>query len=364
MKKYWLFILLAIITVLTFGYFLFVYLYAPTDLISYVNTATPSLPASKPKPPDKQWSLIATGDIMLGREVDARMDRNGRDYPFLETKDVLSTADIAFGNFEAPFSESDSNHDSGSMNLTSEVDSVEGLKTAGFDILNLASNHFDNGGQAGELLTMQVLRDNGIAYTGAGENYAAAHKAAIIKVGKIDIAFLGYNDRDVASASSFATDSRPGTAAMDIPEMQTDINNTKAIADYLIVSMHSGTEYTPNPNSRQIEFAHAAIDAGADLILGHHPHVVQATEKYKDKNIFYSLGNFVFDQPWSTETQQGIMVKFNFTNAKLIDYELMPMRIKDWCQPYILPAGEEYDTIINRINQASEKLLEQNGTRS
>lgn len=357
MKKYkWQIIVLSLLLI-TFSLLVFLRYWPKSNPV--VNLPKIDNPIVKtPEPIVQDWTMMAVGDIMLGREVDARMDKNGRDYPFLETTDTLISADLTFGNLEAPFSENDSNHDSGSMNLTAETASVEGLKNAGFDILGLATNHFDNAGTAGELLTIQLLTDNNIKYCGAGKDDIEAHTPAIIDVKGQKVAFLAYNDRDVASATGFASTDRPGTAPMNIEAMQADIANAKTKSDMIIVSMHSGTEYTPNPNARQIEFAHSAIDAGADLIIGHHPHVVQATENYKDKMIFYSLGNFVFDQPWSTETKQGIMVKFQFKGKDLTKYDIMPIKIGDWAQPNILPAGDEYNSIMDRINVASEKLKE------
>ena len=112
--------------------------------------------------------------------------------------------------------------------------------------------------------------------------------------------------------------------------------------------MHSGTEYVNDPNKRQIEFAHNAIDFGADLIIGHHPHVVQTIEKYKDKYIFYSLGNFIFDQMWSQETKEGLIVKFIFEKNKNIQFSIIPIVIEDYSQPRL--ANEEESTkILKRL---------------
>ena len=143
---------------------------------------------------------------------------------------------------------------------------------------------------------------------------------------------------------------------MDIDQAKIDILNAKKIADLVMVSIHSGTEYTPFSNNKQISFARSAIDAGANLVFGHHPHVVQGYEHYKGKLIIYSLGNFIFDQAWSKETQQGLATKLTFEGENLVTMNLIPLRIKNWCQPTPLESGTEYDEILRRINLGSEKL--------
>ena len=112
--------------------------------------------------------------------------------------------------------------------------------------------------------------------------------------------------------------------------------------------MHAGTEYTRKPNQRQIDFARAAIDAGADIVIGHHPHWIQDIEIYQGKPIFYSLGNFVFDQMWSQETREGLIVKIQISNAKVQKAELMPIIIDNYCCPR-LADEEEKVKILKKI---------------
>lgn len=306
---------------------------------------------------DRTWTLLAVGDIQLSREVGVKIDKYGADYPFEKTIDVTEDADITIGNLESPLTSGKSNPDPNSMVFGAEIKSIDGLKNAGFDLLNLANNHFSNQGQAGMNLTFETLNDNNIAYFGAGYNNLEAHQAKILTVDNIKIAFLGYTDKDVLPSGSIATATTPGVAVMDKEEIKKDIAVAKTQANVIIVSMHSGHEYTPNPNGHQIDFARTAIDSGADVVIGHHPHVVQAIEDYKGKKIFYSLGNFIFDQPWSTETKQGLMVKLTFDGKNLTKTELIPIKIENWSQPRILASDEpEYQAILNRIQTASEKL--------
>lgn len=308
---------------------------------------------------NKIWSLSAVGDIQLSREVAAQIDKFGPIYPFENIANLTESSNLTVGNLESPFTTKEVNTQSGSMVFGADIKSIEGLKLAGFDLVNLANNHFGNQGQEGMNLTFSTLNQNNIDYFGAGTNFQTTHTPVIKQVNGVKIAFLGYSDSDVLPANSIAKEVSAGVAVMDIKQAKIDIEEAKTKADMVIVSMHSGTEYTPNPNSRQIEFAHAAIDSGADLVIGHHPHVVQAIENYRGKKIFYSLGNFVFDQAWSSETMQGLMVKLTFNNTKLTNTELIPIKIENWCQPRVLlPTEPEYESILNRINIASAKLIQ------
>jgi poly-gamma-glutamate capsule biosynthesis protein CapA/YwtB (metallophosphatase superfamily) len=151
--------------------------------------------------------------------------------------------------------------------------------------------------------------------------------------------------------------------------MTAAVKAAKAKANFVIVSMHSGTEYAPRPNKRQQQFARAAIDSGAELVLGHHPHVVQTAEIYKGKYIFYSLGNFVFDQMWSRQTREGLMLKIIFNKDGIVCHscdlpteasakagsrnpvpkiEYQPVLIYDYAQPRIL-TGKAAAKVLARL---------------
>jgi len=319
----------------------------PNDLTRYLKE-------SYEKNPPESWSMIAVGDIMLSRHVDQKMAQNGYSYPFEKIKDYLKNADLTIANLESPFKEGLSPREG--MVFGANKKAIEGLKLAEFDLINLANNHFGNQGENGAELTFNWLKENGFSYIGAGKTDSEAHTPVIKEIKGQKIAFLGYTDTDVIPTSYIALDSRAGVAAMDINRLKEDIFKVKEKVDLVIISMHSGTEYTPSPNERQKEFAHAAIEAGADMVTGHHPHVVQAIEFYNNKFIFYSLGNFIFDQMWSTETRQGIILKLSFTFGRLTDTEILPIKIDDFSQPHFLEEKEEQETILKRIFEASEKL--------
>jgi len=285
-------------------------------------------------------TLIAVGDIMLSRTVDQKMkEYQDYKYPFLKTAGLIQKADIAFGNLECPITLGRI-IDIFEMVFRANPETVEGLKCAGFDILSLANNHSFNFGVQGLKDTFRYLNEAGIIYIGAGQDKQEAHRPKILGVKGIKIAFLAYTDSIFTPISYQAGENQAGVAFMEVSEMEKDIALAKSQADLVIVSMHSGTEYASQPDDKQVCFAHSAIDAGADLIIGHHPHVIQKIEEYKGKYIFYSLGNFVFDQMWSEETREGLIAKIVLDKEKIKEISFTPVLIENYAQPKILDSQE------------------------
>ena len=296
----------------------------------------------------KDVTLIAVGDMMLSRNVASKIKANNDfNYPFLATRDFLKTGDIVFGNLECPITPG-REIKTGEFTFHADPGAEVALADAGFNILSLANNHTPNFGDKGLMDTFELLSKEGIKYVGAGKDAEDAERAVYMEKNGITFAFLAYNDSDVVPASYAATATRPGTNFMDIPKMEAAVKEAKHQADIIIVSMHSGTEYV-DPNQRQINFAHAAIDAGADFIIGHHPHVLQRVEKYKDKYILYSLGNFIFDQMFSLETRQSVIVKAIFDKEGVKDITFTPVLIYDYAQPRIVENEEEKQMILKQL---------------
>jgi len=279
----------------------------------------------------EEVSLIFGGDVMLARTVEQKiLAADNYTLPFEKIADQFSEADFSFVNLESPFYNGGSATPNGSVVFRALPETIEGLKLAGIDIVSLANNHFGNQGIDGEKFTFNHLADNNIKYCGAGHNYSEAHEAKNIEAKGIKIGFLAYAYPETLYV---ATNNSPGVANMDINQMKKDIERLKDSADIIIVSMHAGAEYTHTPGDFQINFARVAIDTGADLVVGHHPHVVQTTEKYKDGYIIYSLGNLIFDQMWSKETQQGAVARVIIANKKIKSLEFKPVHIYDYNQP-------------------------------
>lgn len=294
-------------------------------------------------------SLLAVGDLSFSRGVEQTIIKNDNlEYPFSELGNFLSRADITFGNLETPLT-SGRVIQSGEMVFRSDPKMAGVLNNQGFDIVSLANNHTPNFGAKGLRDTFNYLDEAGVAYVGAGEDGPRAYAPVYLERQGIKFAFIAHNDSDVVPAYYRADEKGPGTALIDEDELAAAISTAKEQVDLVIVSLHSGTEYVPGPNSRQTKFAHAAIDFGADLVIGHHPHVVQTIEEYQGKYIFYSLGNFVFDQSWSQETADSLAVKFHFNKDGLVSFFTYPLRMYELAQP--APAApEDAKRILERLD--------------
>ncbi len=327
----------------------------PIASTSEAEKIDPLLTEEKTTEP-KETTLIFGGDVMLSRTVGQKMEKY-QDYtwPFKKIASLLSGADIAIINLESPLTYSGKYFvPSGSFSFNADPKSMQGLLLAGIDLAALANNHFGNQGISGMRDTFKILQEKGIAFVGAGNNSTEAHQPALIEKNGITFSFLNYGypeDLYVASPST------PGIANMDLAEMKKDVELAKQKSDAVIVMMHAGIEYINKPNSQQKEFAREAIDAGADLVIGHHPHWVQVTEIYQGKPIIYSLGNLIFDQMWSTETQQGALAKVTFQDNLISSIEIIPIRIKDYGQPEIISDEKEKKAILSRMELANEFLI-------
>jgi len=283
-------------------------------------------------------TIILVGDIMLDRGVEYMIKTEGKGdfrFPFLKIADELQKADILFGNLEGPIS--DKGTKVGSIySFRNDPKSIEGLTFAGFDVISLANNHvFDYGREALED-TLLRLKTAGIDYLGAGFSEKEAYSPIIKELNDTKIAFLVYTN--LGPETWKADEENSGIAWISENNLETikrDIEKVKKESDILIVSLHSGEEYQKTPTQFQIEFSRAFIDAGADLVIGHHPHIIQPNEKYKDGWIFYSLGNFVFDQNFSEETMRGQILKILFENNKIKEVVPINIKINNFFQPEI-----------------------------
>jgi len=300
-----------------------------------------------PQKPEKVV-LIAVGDISFSRGVERMVKAQGDiDYPLAKVRDYLNGGDLVFGNLETTITSGREILDN-EMVFRSDPGTEKALKQAGFSLLSLANNHTSDFGQKGVLDTLNYLHQTGISYVGAGQNEQEAYKPVYLEKNGIKFAFLAYTDQSLVPSSYEAGEEWAGSAFMRIERMERAIKQAKKEADLVIVAVHGGIEYTPEPNNRQKDFSQAAIDAGADLIIGHHPHVVQTMEKYQGKFIFYSLGNFVFDQMWSRETKEALALKIYFSPQGVSRISFLPVVIENFSQPR--PANDkESEKILQRL---------------
>jgi gamma-polyglutamate biosynthesis protein CapA len=258
----------------------------------------------------KQTSLIFTGDIMLGRSVMTKSLRlSNSNYPFMNVANTLRSADIVFSNLESPIVDNCPYVDSGFI-FCSDPKMIEGLKYAGIDVVSLANNHILNYGKEGLEETKRYLDVNGIKWVGDGN-------LVVIEKNKTKFGFLGFN-------------------FLDYKLQEKDLNlvkDSKAKVDVLIVSVHWGEEYKSYANSNQKLIAGKLSEAGADYIVGHHPHWVQETETIGGTKVYYSLGNFVFDQMWSEETKKGLSVNLILKGKDLEKENLLKSYMNKFAQP-------------------------------
>ena len=268
-------------------------------------------------------TFLAVGDIMLSRNVAAAaLTAKDDEFPFRKMADLLKATDFNFGNLESPFAPSRGcllGHDAGiaggnSLIFGASCDMSVGLQDFNLKILNLANNHAMDQGLNGLIFTKNFLSSSGIENEGTGKTLEEAWQPAVIEQNGIKICFVG---------ASYSSENDGGKASNnyvarieDVARLKAAITTAKSECDFAVVTMHAGTEYTRTPNQSQIDFAHAAIDDGADIVIGAHPHWVQTTEKYKGKYIFYSLGNFVFDQNFSQDTSQGLTLKITISKKQ------------------------------------------------
>ncbi len=252
-------------------------------------------------------SLAFVGDILPAARVLELMKTNGYDYPFRESKALLEAADIAAGNLEAPITVRGTPAEDKQFVFRGTVDALKAVKDAGFDFVSLANNHTLDYGWQGLSDTMDALDDVGLKHAGSGNDDKEAFEPSYIEANGITVAFIGVT-RVVPVVEWKADKNRPGLAEAYSPvRAVATIEEAKKNADIVVVLVHWGEERKDTPVAHQTDLAHRFVDAGADLVIGSHPHVLQGFESYKGKWIAYSLGNFVFSSTTVRSSETGIL---------------------------------------------------------
>jgi poly-gamma-glutamate synthesis protein (capsule biosynthesis protein) len=238
--------------------------------------------------------VLAVGDIMLTGSAKFLLQTKGYDHPFQDKNlaRLIATADVAFANLEYPVTFKGVRYKDKEYTFRGDPESLSAIRKAGFDLLSLANNHIMDYGEKGLRDTIRQCRKNRLVFTGAGADLASASSLAVIKRHGVRYGLLAYS---LTFPEEFwATPGKPGTAHPDWAQVGHDIRDARPRVDILMVSFHWGEELKSEPKKYQIDFAHHAINAGADIVLGHHPHIPQPIEIFKGKPIFYSLGNYAF----------------------------------------------------------------------
>ncbi len=291
-----------------------------SSAIAFLIALVPSFPSQVTNLPTNQTTILFSGDIMLGRSVmGASLDANDPLYAFKNTTEFLKNSDITFVNLENPIVDNCQRH-AGGFKFCTTTEIAKGLVVAGIDVVTLANNHTSNYGNQGIIETKKTLEGLGVKYVGL-ENLE------IIEKNGIKFGFLGFNY--TFTKENLASDLKL-------------IEESNSKVDVLIVGNHWGEEYKDIANSFQTSAAKQMVENGADVIIGHHPHWVQNNEMIGSVPVYYSLGNFVFDQTWSEETKKGLLVKMTFdppygeTGAKLVKTEEFKTYTPKIGQPIII----------------------------
>ncbi|KKW11629.1 MAG: Capsule synthesis protein, CapA [Parcubacteria group bacterium GW2011_GWA2_49_9] len=297
--------------------------------ISVENTA--ALPLAVPKV-SQEVTMVFAGDIMLSRKIGELIATNeDGTFPFASTTELISSADIAFANLENPVSTGGIR--SGSIySFRADPSVLERVQKAGFKVVSIANNHIWDYGRQAFLDTLAHLSESGIAAVGGGMNYDEAHEPKMFTVGETNIAFLAYTN--LLPASLGLASSTPAVARYDDDVLQKDIKHAKGLAGLIVTSFHWGEEYQTKHNAEQERIAKLAIDSGANLVIGHHPHVAQEVEEYNGGWIAYSLGNFVFDQNFSDDTKHGLALLVTVVDDKITDVTQKQVAFTDDYRPY------------------------------
>jgi len=291
--------------------------------------------------------LVAVGDLCLGDHllsigfgVGSQIRRHGGNYPFVHVAQFLRASDIAFGNLECVSSELELDYaNARSKTFRAPLAAIDGLGNTGFRLLSVANNHSMQYGSAAFDETVSRMRSTGIDPLGLRGEPGVGTTPVVIHVRGTTIGFLGYS----AAEENF----HPGQsryALWDAAQVQQDVRKLRGEVDFVVVSVHWGIELSDLATPDIACAARAVVDAGADVILGHHAHVFQAVERYRNGLIFYGLGNFVADALWEPATCLTAIVRIQLSRSRdreRVRYELIPAKTGRAYQPVPLSEREQ-----------------------
>ena len=300
--------------------------------------------------------MAAVGDIMLDRTLGTVINDGGIEFPFKLVAEPLQSADITVGNLESALGDVGEPVEK-SYTFQSPPAAAESLAWGGFDVISLANNHAMDYGPESLLQGIDLLKAQNVAPIGAGANSKEARSPHLMQVNGLNIAFLGYVFVPVEARGNYfdtatwtATETTPGLAWAVPEEIVEDVTAVKPQADLVVVVLHSGYEYVEPPSEEQAAAAHAAIDAGADIVIGHHAHILQAVEFYKDGVIAYGLGNFAFNIDGDANTA---ILNVWLDKDGVRQFEFIPAIVQYGGQPRFADAAES-SQILSQVYRLSQ----------
>lgn len=280
--------------------------------------------------------IAFVGDIMLDRGVEQKIRGEGNgdfDFIFQNIKEDLKDYDFLIGNLEGPVS----NKGKDKYNLYSfrmEPEVLNSLEKVGFDVLSVANNHMGDWGIDAIVDTFDRFNETSIKFIGGDYNNEKTIKPVILEKEGVKIGLLAFSQFGDGVFS--VRKDNAGVSIISEDNLKKSISFARNLSDIVIVSFHFGDEYQEKQNSYQEKYSKMAIDFGADLIVGHHPHVIQPLEQYKNTYIAYSLGNFVFDQYFSKETMEGGLLEIVVKDKKISSIELKKIQMNADYQPSLI----------------------------
>ena len=333
---------------------------ASQDPASETTSAVPAAPVES-----GAVTIVAVGDMMIGNWGEELVGKNGPEYPFRKVADYLQQADIATGNLEGPHC-SQGQAMKKKYTFRMKPEHLAGYRWAGFDVLTVGNNHAMDFGADCFLETLENLKKGGMAACGGGPNLAKANSPAVVERKGIRVAFLGYSATYPKEA--WATPSRPGTVFPERSRLINAVSKAASSNDLLVVHFHWGGEGRQDPKDYQKDLAHLAIDNGADLVIGHHPHVLQGVESYQGRLIFYSLGNFTFAS-YSQRARTSALVQVTLDRkGNLVRGQVVPLNVYNYevhLQPVPLPGDPvilgEIRKISGMIGTGKAAIIEKDG---
>lgn len=299
-------------------------------------------------PAEARVSFCAVGDILLDRGIRKKIKQNSVDYPFENVGEFLNGFDLAFCNLECPVSARGAS--TGKIYcFRADTNFFTGIKNAGFNIFSLANNHTIDWGRKACMDTKEIIEKHNLYAVGAGKDQKEARKPVIIRMNGLRFALFAYVGLPLKGL--IWPETKPGPAQATIEEIIAEIKKIREQVDFVVVSLHWGLEYQHKPMANQSEWAHKIIDAGADLVIGHHPHVLQSIEVYKNRFILYSLGYFVFDQHKLYQRQTGIFSCI-FKKGKIDSLSFYPVLLENFRPGFVKDTA--YKLIEEKIKEISE----------
>jgi len=322
------------------------------------DNAAPSLRQTD-QPDSAQVRFLAVGDINLGRKMGRMILAGDTLAPFQFVRDRFAEYDLVFGNLECPVSEQGglTEHPQNNIIFTAPPAAAWSLARGGVHLVSTANNHALDYGASAVHETRKWLDSAGVLHAGTAGDPSKLYEPLLVVRNGVRMAFFACTEFVNDSPRGWTAVVAAGDTSLLFPRMRV----WRDSVDFLILSYHAGQEYTDKPTEMVQRFCRGAVDAGADLVLGHHAHVPHRIERYRNGWIAHSLGNFVFRQPGRFWTQHGIGLSVTFKRTDrgrtLEDLRVLPVRCD--FQPVFLEPGPAYDRVLDRVRGLSSRGIEE-----